>query len=431
MNKIVKSLLVAAVAISAQNVSAHTNKTYMATRNQALRNLPLEMTTTKERTVAKLEDRFGGTISATGFYGQNTKKDETGKYFGVNSKNEIKLGDAAAVAAKTADLVSTTIINAPASTETIKIAPEVIDYGVNLGWYQDLSKICSGLNLKVAVPVEHKEQDMKLSSKDANVVNYFKGNAIAGQEALKYGKIAGKQSATGVADIDVQLGYRFLDKESYNAGLNLAVVIPTGKDVKSEYAFAPQVGGKHWGLGAGLDAQARVWGSEEHNVKINFAANYRYMFEATEKRTLGLKDMAWGQYRLVNATNAPVANGLTHDVNVTPGSQLDAILGLAYNNGGFTADLGYNLYFAEQESVKVKGTLANPTLAGAAVATAIDATAAETPAQFTNSIYGGVGYSFKEWEYPVTLGLGGKYEFAAKNSALEGWQAWAKAGLSF
>lgn len=429
MNKNFKSLLIALLTVSA-TAAAHTNKTHMQLRNQALTNLPLEQTIIKERTVAKLEDRFGGTVSATGFYGQTTKAKETGKYFGFNNKNEIKIG-----AAATDDLAGDKVIVAGAAA-TVKLEPEAVNYGVTFGYNQNLSKIVNGLNLKVTVPVERSESDAKMTvagtDKD-NVIKYFKGEYTTGQAALSNAKINGKQSTTGVANIDAQIGYKFLDKEAYNAGLNVGVVIPTGKDVKGVYAFEPQVGSNHWGLGAGLEAQARVWGNENHNVKLNFATNYRYMFEATEKRTLGLKGINWAQYHrtAVGVTETPVANVLTPDVNVTPGSQLDTILGLAYNNGGLTADLGYNMYFAEQESVKLKGAIADKVVSVLATTHAVDATVAETPAQFTHSIYGGLGYSFKEWEYPVTFGLGGKYEFASKNSAMEGWQGWAKAGLSF
>jgi hypothetical protein len=132
----------------------------------------------------------------------------------------------------------------------------------------------------------------------------------------------------------------------------------------------------------------------------------------------------------------PVANKTTLNVDITPGSQLDAIAALAYNKGGFTLDLGYNLYFRQEESLKIKDSFNDTAYYYAAdnlftKDDHIDVTAAETPSQFTNGIFGAVGYTFKNWDYPLMVGLGGKYEFASKNNAVEGWQAWIKAGLSF
>lgn len=494
MNKSIKSLLIVALTLSAQNVGAYTNKTFMQPRNQALVNLPLIKTTWCERIGAKLEDRFGGNLEVVGFYGQNTNKSDTGKYFGVTEKNQFNLLTAANANTISASVLDPAYIihwfNASAYTAaadgaglTLKLDPESTHYGVDLAYHQDLSKIVNGLYLMVILPIQHVENDPKLSitelragapiSRD-NLINYFKGiyeqtnaGASNAQEKLQYGKINGKHSATGVADIDVTLGYNFLKKETYHMGINLGISIPTGKEPTGEYMFEPLYGSKHFGLGGGLHAGARIWGDEEHNFKLAFAANYRYLFQASEKRTLGLKDRNWGQYYLLNKAALvntlllkPAANVLTQNVDVTPGSQLDGILGLAYNKGGFTVDLGYNMYFKESESVKIKDAW-NETTYGIAArnwdhGTAIGAgdaglcddnkalnaggyitkadlktSNAATDSQFTHSIYGGLGYAFKNWEYPLMLGLGGKYEFASKNSALEGWQGWIKAGLSF
>jgi hypothetical protein len=508
MNKVTKGLLIAALTFSANNVGAYTNKTFLQPRNQALVNLPLLKTTWCERIGAPLEDRFGGHFQVVGFYGQNTNKSDTGKYFGTLDKNSFSLngadnltGTATAFAASTvADIDGAYIIhqeNTDNSTLKLSLAlnPESISYGVNLAYHQDLSKIVNGLYLKVVLPVQRVENDPKLSITQttpvanltaANFLNYFKGtytpNAVIGaanaQALLQKGKINGKQSATGIADLDIVLGYKFLNKETYHFGINLGLSIPTGKEATGEFLFEPLYGSKHFGLGGGLHAGARVWGDEDHNFKLAFAANYRYLFQASEKRYTGIKNRNFAQYYLLSqfgvAANAqaliPAANLLTQNVDVTPGSQLDGILGLAYNKGGFNLDLGYNVYFKESESVKLKNDWSegkyyiaarnqltsvggnalgsanngyrfdnNNAGAGAGVAGAtnmlskslLDVSAASTDSQFTHSVYGGLGYAFKEWEYPLMLGLGGKYEFASKNSALEGWQAWAKAGLSF
>ena len=476
MNKVIKGLLITALTLSAQNVAAHTNKTFLQPRNQALVNLPLIDTTWSERKCAKLEDRFGGNFQITGFYGQSTDNNNTGKYFGVNNLNEFAIGTegAKATASAFATVDGNYLIHdynqtaAKTNVSTVKLSPRVTHYGVNLAYFQDLSKIVNGLYMQVVLPINHVENDVRFGltkGGDAGtnlthdkLVQFFAGTYTEAtntdaQAALKFAKIrTGKDSATGVADIDVLLGYKLLKKEKYHLGLNIAISIPTGNEPSGEYLFDAVYGSKHFGLGGGLHAGARVWGDEDHNFKLALNANYRYMFESSEKRTASIKGRKWSQYygvtqgKAVDETVQPLANLTTVNFDVEPGSQVDGVINLAYNKGGFNFGLGYNLYYREAESVSMKsGQFAEDTygisarnndmhtarvLEGVALKVS-DLEMPATPSQFTHSVFGGVGYAFKNWEYPLMLGLGGKYEFADKNSALEGWQGWIKAGISF
>lgn len=469
MNKLVKSLLITLLAVSAQNLSAHTNKTVMLLRAQNV-NLPMETTIFHERTHARVEDRFGGNFQVTPFYGQSYSSKEMGKYFAMKDSNVVsfKQGTAASADYICSDLVVHSKSGAAAEIGSIKIDPRHTEYGVRLDYYQNLDKVLKGLFFKVNTTVAHVENDMKLNvtgtAKDT-VVTYFKGGDVladsnAIQKNLDHAMINGKQDKTGVADVDLAIGYKLLCKESYAVSLNIAATFPTGNEAEGKYVFEPLYGnGKHWGIGGGFDAFARIWGSESHNIKLNLAADYRYLFEATEKRTLGLKTYAMGQYLLLGTKASkvltPAANILTQNVDVTPESQLDAIASLTYNRGGFTFDLGYNLYFRADESVKIKdafpadtyiasaaytgvtafdaATTAADKLAGTAVLSkeSVDVTAAQTPSQFTNGVFGALGYTFVKWDYPLMLGLGGKYDMAAKNSVPDMWQGWIKASLSF
>ncbi len=154
----------------------------------------------------------------------------------------------------------------------------------------------------------------------------------------------------------------------------------------------------------------------------------------------------------------PLANVLTREVDVEPGSQLDGIVAFAFHWGNFLFDIGYNLYIQEAEDVKVK-TWANDTygIADYAYDTANDFTittlpgdgvaddttegpinreqvrdsAAETPSQVTHKLYGGLGYAFNHWNYPLMVGIAGSYEWPENNAAMEQWAVWGKVGLSF
>jgi hypothetical protein len=356
-----------------------------------------------------------------------------------------------------------------------------------------MDKLLKGLYLKINTTVVHVENNMNLDvdttqGGDENggidaatlqgwLEGFFDGTWDWTSEAhpentdlqakLDHGLMSGKHSKTGFADVDVILGYKFIEKAKYHAGINFGFTIPTGNNPRGVELFEPVYGNhKHWGVGGGLDAHMNLWTKDEQDLKLNFVVNYRYLLKGSEHRPLGLKNYAspyvlLGKYSTDGGIElVPAVNVLTRlGVEVTPRSQFDGILALAYNNGGFSLDLGYNLYARSAEKVALRGEIeedtwgvaardfdtagafdGNPADFDAATANpqwitddAIDtgSGSAATPSQLTNGIYGGFGYHFKHWEYPLLLGLGGKYDWASKNSEFDSWSVWAKVAISF
>jgi len=531
MNKLLKGMLV--LTLVATGLRAATNKTFMLPRSHGV-NLAMEYTTWNELLQTKDEDRFGAHFQITPFYMDSADDDDVGKYFGVANKHIFNLNSTAATDAIGSymihdggvllTLAGLTGVAIPAAqtnnVATLKLEPEQTAYGVRIDYYQDLKKLLKGLYFKATLPIVHVENDMQLDVTGVNAganaliapaataavakaqfENFFRGNTLAAaagaaagpisnialggvtfggaQAALTHAKINGEQNETGVADIDLVLGYKVLDKEKYHLSLNLGLTIPTGTDPDGVWAFEPVVGnGEHWAFGGGFDFGAKLWEDEDQNLKLTAALNYRYLFESTEKRTIGIRNAAgslpWGHYYLIGTLGAnrsvttllPAANVLTRDLDVEPGSQLDAIIDLAYNNGGLNVVLGYNLFWKDDEDVKLKaawyadGTygiahidqtmgdaqLFNVTALSVAVGNpggdiglnsalgtniwAIDVDAAATPSQVTHKIYGGVGYIFKDWEYPLGLNLSAHYEFAG-DDGIENWGLWVKLMIAF
>lgn len=487
MNKILRTLLV--FALVGGTLMAETNKTHDKTRPQAV-NLAMEYTTWNELLQTKDEDRFGANFQVVPFYQDSSESDELGKYFGVHNKHEFTLGY---------DLEEEEDFDVDASyifhwaeeegeyTEkaTIKYHPSQQIWGVRIDYYQDLGKLLKGLYLKAVLPIVNVENKMGLDIDNVsghlltkeNAYKYFSGHfsvpvntvdqePVKGQTSLTHAKIHGEHNTTQVADIDVVLGWKFLDKEKYHLSINLGLTIPTSNESEGHWVFEPQAGnGDHWGFGAGFDGRVNLWTKKSQNIKLEAALNYRYLFEQDEKRTFRLKDMkdkdgdeintAYSQYFLLANINdpagtplSPAANILTKNVEVTPGSQLDAIVQLAYNNGGFNMEIGYNLFWKDEEEVKkphwkdATYYLAERTYDPAVKFTTADGfeitkeninkEAAETPSQLTNKIYGGLGYIFKKWEYPLMLGIGAHYEFADRDEGgIENWGIWGKIGVAF
>lgn len=422
-------------------------------------------------------------------------------------------------------------------------------WGVTVNYHQDLNKLYKGLYLEVSAPIVHVEREVNATvrSLDAatvtdatkqyvkSYVDYFNGNDAVSPAVARTNRVnlsgaavagAGEVSffpvnidtlqnatlrdtkVTGLADLDCKVGYRFLDSDWYDLGLYAGLTIPTGNRSKGEELFEAIVGnGGHFALGAGLRGGVHVWGDDKKdnscfNVFVHSELDYRYNFKATERRTLGLKNMnGASQWALVGQLDTtanflqsangavagggavapanaqrlssllPLANVSTMDVDVTPGSQVNFNLSVGTGWEGFTVDLGYHLFFREEEEVKMKsgaqcpafpanlvvdpltiaslcGTFtntsqsiggnlgaagagdgiahnvgANPNRVPPVVLTTsdLDPVTAQTPSVLTNGIYGSLGYTFKEWDYPMHVSVNGGYRWANKNNPNTWW----------
>lgn len=276
----------------------------------------------------------------------------------------------------------------------LKLRPKVTSYGVVLDYHQKIDKLAKGLFFKVSVPVVCAKHDLNLDYKgdrlsqavpyatnsDTNkgktfhIKDYFKGCfTITGtQSALTHAKIDGARSKTGVADVDLTLGYNFLYKKHKNCNVSVNLTIPTTDSPDGRYLFEPTLGNAgHWSAGVGLDGAFEIWESGNKSLEFVGSAKYKYLFDATEKRTLGLKysnkysnplvagkEAPMAKYYLAGELNKqglfPLANVLTRRVGVTPGSQIELLGNFVFNWDKFSFDLGYNLFAKEGESVTLK-----------------------------------------------------------------------------
>lgn len=502
-----KKILVSLAAISFIGGTASpaaSNKTFLATRPMGV-NLAMEGTTwhTQINLPDDNKDKFGGSLQVVGFYQENTNEEDLGKYFGFNSERTLfvgRNGDAGvdidkrqllhdSQASRNADPVSTNF------TGSINLDMKHEAAGIRIDYYQGLDGLIKGLYFKVRAPIIWQEntsnlgltgsltatinadQDGTTNAVTRGINHYFSGNLTqtAGsiysdeQSALTHAKIVGSDSNTSLADIDIVLGWNFWEEKKNHSGLNLGITIPTSNTPKGEYIFEAQTGNRgHWGLGAGFDTKISLWKNEDQVLEFDAVLDWRYLFEDTEKRTLGLKGKNWGQYFMIGTIGTagvlPAANILTQNLDVRPGNQIDSRFGLAYRTSGFTADLGYGLYARESERVKIKDSF-NESLYGYAgddynaitafattdipvasvtigntqpgnasgttlVTSDLDVEPATTPSIVTHKVYGGLGWAWNKWSTPVMIGVGGAYEFATKQEAPENWMLWGKLGIS-
>jgi len=290
--------------------------------------------------------------------------------------------------------------------------PEQTVVGLGLHWVQDVWVFEeSGRAIWAAVnfPIERVRNTMGLceevietdpvdKSGDVKVVANMREAFI--QDEWEYGKIcSGSMSRTGIADVNVRLGLKWLAHRPVHMDTYAGVLIPTGNKPDGRYLFEPVVGNGHrwgfmWGSAFGVDVMNR--GEDGINLRFEIAPNNMYMFSQKYCRQVDLKNKPWSRYMAMyenkeqaqkayddylagstaNDDNAqrrarnlatPGVNILTLPLRVKGGFQHNItssfVLTCPTSCGGFQAEAGYNFFCRNAECVE----LACPWKAGPAL----------------------------------------------------------------
>ena len=297
------------------------------------------------------------------------------------------------------------------------------------------------------------------------------------QDSWKYGKICGKMSKWGVADIELKIGYNTIEMEKCHLNSYAGVVVPTGNKPQGHLMFEPIVGNNHhFGLMLGNNLGFELIHHGDHKVEMEWDTNSRFLFYNYQVRSYDLIDKAWSRYLSVYsnktaaqaAATAQDANSGTAGINIFTGCfKVSPRFSFNLNNAylythscGFSAEVGYNFYSRQAEELKLKDTkfnsaaiesvvgegFTNPyrtirnNLVPVDVAVAdyqaiqlsdINIDSASHPAVLSNILYATVAYDRVWYCFPVFVSVGGSYEFSSVNTALHRWMAWGKFGFSF
>jgi len=508
----------------------YSNKAYLQPRTEAV-NAPLKYTTFYEmvdqaRLCGSYKDEkstikpfWGGTFQLVPFYQESEHSSRTGQYFGLHGKNQLRVRTTAfdaitnvhpnttikgimndidfAYLVHSATMQPDNVTMLEQTYLSVAFQPKQTVYGGTISYYQLFDRVIKNLFVFAHVPVVRQEREAHASvtaiSLDAEekviyanaMASFFAGTlegpaVLEGDEAVSRGqvkmtnvKFAGKKlTSDGFSDIDCGFGYLLFNKPTFQLSLALGLTVPICDHPKGEFVFEPVRGnGGHIGFGGNLDGWVKIHECGKQRAVLLMKNEVRYLFQSREMRTVGIKGHEWGHYyalgKVGQAELVPAANVLTLKNDVTPGFQYDGMFGFMYENSGWTAELGYNLYAREQEKVRLSSVFPENTyaiaarghvtavqqgavwlpkpfvieaatvdggdVAGAIVnASTIDTGVAQTPAQCTNGIYGSFGYIINsEPDALAIVSVGGAYEWAAKNSALEQWGVWGKLGLAF
>jgi len=204
-------------------------------------------------------------------------------------------------------------------------------------------------------------------------------------QGLKFAKMERcSRDRTGFADLRMEIGRNFIQKDKYQVGIAFQLAAPTGNKRDAEFAFDPTVGnGNHWEVGGVLHGHYILWRSKDEDkyVGVYLDANLTHMVTAREQRTFDLKGRPNSRYMLAEKLGrpvnylsggttaaaasfttpiaqfkgvfAPVANLTTVDVNVRAGIQADIVAMVNYTSNAWEWDLGYNFWARSTEKISL------------------------------------------------------------------------------
>jgi hypothetical protein len=239
--------------------------------------------------------------------------------------------------------------------------------------FGDYAQGCSPLNTN------------EISNLNSSAASYNIGVQFDGLQFAKIERCA--RTATGFAELRMELGYDFLETEKCHLGANFQLAAPTGGRRKATFAFDSVVGnGNHWEVGGGITGHYTFWKSQDETKKagLYIDLSLTHINNAREQRTFDLCNRPNSRYMLAEkmapvlyidaATGnggtslvagpnnvlpvaqfdylfTPVANLTSLNVNVRSNIQADLALMFNYTSNNWGLDIGYNYWARSAEKI--------------------------------------------------------------------------------
>lgn len=484
---------------------------------------PEQLTLSRSDRMDRKEDGYKGAFQVVGLYSRSLESDDLAAYFLPVDKSTLVTGEigssayvsnlqnnqALDVCANYFNIFTNSFGGTPADTDfntmtfqsNLTFKPKHTIAGVGLQWQQEFRKYY----FKVDAPIVKVTHDLGMTE---NVINVGGGANQAGsvrtsatqganmtaafnQAGLLYGKIDGKRSKWGVADMEFVFGRNWMDTDVCQVSSYLGILAPTGGKPDPEYLDNAIVGnGGHWGFMMGSGSRF-VWKeTDNYTVSICWDVDSRYFLRNTQTRMLDLKNRPWSRYMWLAqySTTVPgtvtneslyeqgldfAVNVLTQPVHVKSHGAFTANTAFNFRRDcGLEVEVGTNFYARQAEKINLLTpwinynkwmlpavgvdvnaaawsasanfiSINNAQLYGndayadgseAAVPLTqddIDLNSACQSAVVENTFYGSIGKNWDHWRYPSFAGIGGSYTYSGDNVGNKRFMLWAKLGTSF
>lgn len=212
--------------------------------------------------------------------------------------------------------------------------------------------------------------------------------AVYGQvtEPLQFGRFGCAQSTTKLSEIQLALGWIFLERPNGWMSLNLRGSIPTGTRPNGRVLFEPIVGNGHHGeLGIGFYGQGLLWEKDDDKaISLWLEANFTHLFGNKQCRSFDLYPVCDDCCNLITPANGfgsryilakefdtsgnyigesiPLINRTTLLADISVDIQVDFAVMFAFDMGNWAFDIGYNGWIRSSERIDLINCLATDSI---------------------------------------------------------------------
>ena len=367
-------------------------------------------------------------------------------------------------------------------TASYSLTPQQSQYGITLGFNQDLSKFCDmgflrALSFGFSVPIVHVKNQLVYqgSPEILTALNggYNDNFSPALSEPWEYLHINGDvQQETKVAALKFQFDTKYQSEDDIQIATTTFVIFPGAASVNNETIFQPMIGyNGHVAMGSGITFQFPLSVSQDELSRIcmYFGLENKYLFGNNQNRTIEIYQNPYSRYLPIydryTESLVPGVNVFTRNCDVEAYNIINFIAGFRLKFKESVAEIGYELWGKDTEQLTInadnlwpdnrygianingnceldnaiqtasKSTInyVKPDLVENVYIRAKDLTmlSGAGRAALINRVYGSIGYGHSNDYIDLFLNLGLFMEVCQNNAAVSNWGGWLKTGFTF
>jgi hypothetical protein len=364
-------------------------------------------------------------------------------------------------------------------TGTYSLTPKQSQYGITLGFSQDLSKyfdvaFIRNASFGVSIPIVNIKNQL-LFKGDSTILHALQGDNAASMnlnEPWQYLILNDQvQEQTQFTNMKLVFATKYESDDDVQVATTTFLILPFVASVSNEILFQPAFGyNGHIVLGSGITFQFPLLRSEDKLTRICFYTGLenKFLFGNNQERTIELRNKPYSRYMPLYDRHTermvPGVNIFTKNCFVEPFNIVNFIAGLRYKYQHSIGEIGYELWGHDTEKITINNDnlwqdnrygIANingdgvlnsqvQTANGSTINYVVPDTIntyittkdlnllpAASRATLVHRAYMSLGYGRNNDTTDLFFNLGLFMEIVQNNAAFSNWGGWGKFGITF